>query len=278
MDMKNVFAILLLSLAMSSCMSVCYQVYEVKSSNMTQKDNSMVYENEDCKVLYNLWAEKGSMSFIFENKTDKDIFIDMSQTFFIKNGYASDYYLNRTFETRSFDALSVGYNYSIAKGVTAPVKEWNDIYLASLANVFGKRVTAQAGISTGVSIKEQEYVCVPANSYKYVVGYTIKPDFFNTCDKKIYNPKTEVTLESYDINNTPLEFKNRIAYSFEENNKTLKFIENSFWLASVKNYSKKAAIEDVKDETRCKGEFEKYYSVFKIGGPNQFYRSYQVKM
>ena len=52
-------------------------------------------------------------------------------------------------------------------------------------------------------------------------------------------------MGTYSKKETPLRFKNRIAYSFEEGNKSLKFIDNSFWLQSVKNYSKKAAIEKI---------------------------------
>ena len=38
----------------SSCMSNFYQVYSVDTNGAKQIDNSLVFENEDCKVLYNL--------------------------------------------------------------------------------------------------------------------------------------------------------------------------------------------------------------------------------
>ena len=41
--------------------------------------------------------------------------------------------------------------------------------------------------------------------------------------------------------------------------------------------SKRAAIEKIKDETRCKGEIVSTISVFKIGGTSQFYVPYQRK-
>ena len=96
----NMLAIMvaLLSFGLTSCKTIGYQVYEVKSPDLIQKNNSMVYENDECRVSYNLWERDGSVAFIFENKSDKDIFIDMSQTFFIKNGAAFDYYNGRLFE------------------------------------------------------------------------------------------------------------------------------------------------------------------------------------
>ena len=36
----------------SSCMSNFYQVYSVDTNGAKQIDNSLVFENEDCKVLY----------------------------------------------------------------------------------------------------------------------------------------------------------------------------------------------------------------------------------
>ena len=280
----HLLALPLISLVITSCQTINYQVYEVKSSTLTQKDNSMVYENDDCEIFYNLWTENGSMSYIFKNKTDKDIFIDMSQTFFIKNGKAFDYYMARTFEDRTYEAVSIGYSYGVSKGYALSGDWWPYQYTASVSKSYGlgKTVSAKTGISSAVTKKEKEFICIPAKSYKYVEGYRIYPSFEKTCDKQLDYPKTESTLITYSEGNSPLKFNNRIAYSFEESSKSLKFIENSFWLSSVKNYTKKMAIEKVKVEGECKyNKFDdKGYTpkveVFKIGGPNQFYVPYKV--
>ena len=63
------------SLGFTSCKQLYYQVYDVKSETMTQQDNSLVYENNDVKLMYNLWGEKGAVGFIIQNKTDKDLFL-----------------------------------------------------------------------------------------------------------------------------------------------------------------------------------------------------------
>lgn len=67
-------------------------MYDVKSDALKQEDNSLVYENGDMKVMYNLWGKDGSVGFILQNKTDKDLFVDMDKTFFILNGEANDYF------------------------------------------------------------------------------------------------------------------------------------------------------------------------------------------
>ena len=80
-------------MGLSSCKQLYYQVYDVKSDELKQEDNSLVYENGDIKVMYNLWGKDGSVGFILQNKTDKDLFIDMDKTFFILNGEANDFYV-----------------------------------------------------------------------------------------------------------------------------------------------------------------------------------------
>ena len=236
----------------------------------------MVYENEDCKLLYNLWGNRGSMSFIFENKTDKDIFIDLSQSFFIRNGKAFDYYMERTYEDRTYDAVNVGYSYSVSNGSTVYGKWLPYLFDASVSNSYGlgEKVSAKSGISRAVTIKEKKIICVPAKCYKYVAGYRIDPEFTKACDKKLDYPKNECTIATYNENDSPLKFNNRIAYAFEESNKSLKFIDNSFWLSSVKNYTKEAAVEKVNPEGKCKNEYVHKIEVFKIGGPNQFFVPY----
>ena len=81
---------------MTSCTSylVQYQVYTVKS-DLKQGNGSLKYENEDCILHYNLWAEGGNPGFVMENKTDSDIFVLMDRSFYIHNGIAYNYYNNR---------------------------------------------------------------------------------------------------------------------------------------------------------------------------------------
>ena len=270
MKLQNILTALLFSMGLTSCMTNMYQVYEVQSPNLVQKENSMVFENEDCKLLYSLWCENGSMQFIFENKTNSDLFVDMNQTFFIKNGAAYNYYNNRTYQTQTFTSLD--YGYSTSSTYWSKGSFWPTQY--DLKTISEKSKT-RVGISTGISTKEAELICIPAKSFKVFNYYTINPEFIKTCDKKIDYPKKQSTVETYNEHNTPLTFKNRISYSFNKTGESLQQIENTFWLAMVKNYSRKAAIEEVKEKKGC-SDFETNVFYFKIGGPNQFYKEYKA--
>lgn len=271
MKIKTYFGLMLAVLALSSCSSQMYQVYEVQSPNLTIRDNSMVYENQDCKVFYNLWDKDGSMAFIFENTSDKDIFIDMSQSFFIKNGAAYDYFKNRSYDTHVYESIELGI--SALNTYINSYGYWPNRYISHLGNTVKSTVSSKSGTSTGVTIQEPKYVCVPAHAYKAISVYNIYPSFVTTCERSKDFPSNVATLETYNKDDSPLKFTNRIAYSFEEGGKIAERIDNNFWLSSVKNYSRKAAIERRSEKVGCTSAIKRK-DYFKIGGPNQFYVSF----
>jgi hypothetical protein len=80
-----------------------YQVYKT-SNGLQQKESVLTYEDENCIVTYNLWSDGGNVGFNFENKTDKDIYLDLDKCFFILNGEAYNYFRNRTL-AKSFTLL-----------------------------------------------------------------------------------------------------------------------------------------------------------------------------
>src|SRR5690554_7809005 len=93
---KNTIGLAFLTLLLSSCTTTFYQVYKAKPiDNLTTSDSSLVYEDENCMVSYNLWDDGGNVGFKFYNKTDQDIFVNLEESFFIVNGVANDYYKDR---------------------------------------------------------------------------------------------------------------------------------------------------------------------------------------
>lgn len=271
MKISQYFRLMLACLALSSCSSAMYQVYEVQSPDLRVKNNSMVYENQVCKVFYNLWDKNGSMAFIFENISDKDIFIDMSKSFFIKNDAAFDYFKNRSYETRVYESVELGL--SASNTYINPNGYWPNRYIFPITTTAKATYNAKTGLSTGVTIQEPKYVCVPAHAYKVISVYKIYPEFVTVCKRSMDFPKYDATLKTYSKDKSPLKFTNRIAYSFEEGGEIAERIDNFFWLSSVKNYSSKAAIEKRKEKVGCSSAVQRK-QYFKIGGPNQFYVTY----
>ena len=104
---------------------------------------------------------------------------------------------------------------------------------------------------------------------------TVSPRFVKTCERSKDFPKRTANVANYSESSSPVKFKNRIAYSFDSDCKNLQHIENSFYVSSVTNYSKKAAVEKVREKTDCYSSQKQKRQYFKIGGPDKFYKTYQ---
>ena len=274
MKTSKKFATLLLtavvSMGLSSCNKLYYQVYDVNSENMVQKDNSLVYENNDIKLMYNLWGENGSVGFIIQNKTNNDLFIDLTQTFFILNGKANDYFKNREYTNTSIMEASLSTSYLL---------DWNTGLWANRYYVpLPASTKAVKGISTGVTTKEKAIICIPANSWKVIDEYKVVPSIRQSCDKKTDYPKHKAVVSTYNKDNSPLTFRNRISYAFDKECKNLKQIENEFYVSDITNYSKKEIIQTVKEKVNCYDIIKTKRKYFKIGGPNKFYVTYNKKI
>ncbi len=87
---------ILFALILNGCSSsYFYQVYETRlPDNVNMKDGKLYYEDQNCQITYNLWGDKGVIGFSFYNKSDKNIYINLEECFFVKNGVAYDYYKN----------------------------------------------------------------------------------------------------------------------------------------------------------------------------------------
>lgn len=271
---KNVYLLATLlavaSMAFTSCKSSFYQVYDVNSSSLKQQDNSMVYENNDLKVMYNLWGKNGEVGFIVQNKTDKNLYVDLNQTFFVLNGEALDYYKAREFTSSRSAATST--NSSFAASFLSAVGFWPTRYFVpttASASTGSSKVR-----SNGVTTKEKQILCLPPHTYKTVSEYTVSPKVVKTCNKALDFPKTTATAASYSEAESPVQFTNILAYSFDKECKDVQRVQNDFYVSNVTNYSEEAAVEKVKEKVDCYDRSKKKVSRFKIGGPNKFYRTY----
>ena len=270
MKKKVFFAAMLLVLFTSCATNVYYQVYEVKSPDVSRENNVLSYENDDCSVKYNLWAEGGNLSFLFQNKTDKNIYIVMPQSFFILNGVANDYYSESTYSNSvtGISLLSSSRTASISGFLTNSLS-W---YPAQISRQDG--VSAGTSVSKGVQTKEPQFVCIPPKSAKFIKGFNIYDHAYKDCDNYKENyPKKVSTLIQYTQANSPVTFRNRIAYSFSNDAAEVEFIDHTFWLSSLQNYSSAAAFSKQKVE-KCETTIKSTEKVFTMSSPDKFYNSY----
>ena len=267
--------VVITSLFSVSCTQSFYQIYTMDSKDLKMQDNSLLFENADCQVSYNFWSDGGYVSFAFMNKTDKDIFINMNESFLVVNGNAHNYFEAKTYTYGSAFATTIGYGESLGVSLSGKTGVWSNKHYTASAAV-AARISSGSAIMNSVSRKEQEVVCIPANSFKTFSKFCLSPDIYQKCEEKVDYPSKKVSLAKFDSENSPIMMNNRLTYGFKSDNMD-KHIDNVFWLGEIENYSEKSAVER-KSEKGCYDYLSKEIKVFKIGTPSQFYRHYQKRM
>ena len=98
--MKKLLFITVICLLLTSCsQSIYYQMYQTIpiSEDIKTYENKIVYEDDNCTILYDFWGEFGNIGFMIYNKSSDNLYLHLDKSFYIKNGYAKDYYRNRIF-------------------------------------------------------------------------------------------------------------------------------------------------------------------------------------
>jgi len=289
-------AIILFS--MISCQKTFYQFYKVSSIDDFSKTNkTLVFEDDNCKVLYDFWGEGGNVGFVFYNKTNENIYVNMKESFFINNGIAHDYFQNRTFMNSQSFSTSISYSntamYSYAGlnaiGLNASksisgynyqgFKQTNSIsagIVSALAVAFGGAVTETTTrgktVSSGTSYTEMDIICVPSKTAKVISEYKITEALYRNCDLDRYPSKRQIRTLAFSNNQSPLVFSNKIAYTVGKSENLLTF-ENKFFVSKITNYPKNAIIIKKYDEF-CGEKSDTKNEYFKNYSPDNFYVTY----
>ncbi|GEM_PF-6405330 len=193
-------------LAFSSCSSTYFQVVNLSySDNVKISGNNLSSQNEDLEILYNFWGNGLFMRFDLINKTDKEIFIILPQSFYIKNDFAVPYSESR--ETSS--------------------------------NTTAAMVTSSAAAVTTTTQRNQtfanpQFACIPPHSFITIGSYAIITERFTDCNPNNSFPKKSHTAD-FKQNDSPLCLKNRITYSFNRDFSDTHYIENIFFVSSFTN-------------------------------------------
>lgn len=96
--MKKLLFISVICLLLTSCsQSLYYQVYQTKpmTDNIKVNADALVYEDNNCIILYDFWREKGDVGFVIYNKNEENLYIHLDECFYVENGFAYDYYKNK---------------------------------------------------------------------------------------------------------------------------------------------------------------------------------------
>ena len=256
---KNiVIASVVLSTLFTSCVSTynfC-QVYETKPLGNSEvrhaDDGAMMFENEQCIIYYNFWANGGTAEFEFYNKTNEPIYIDLTKSFFSRNGVAYDLYRGREWSESWTSGSSTTYASSRTQGGTSSASyggilkpqfsyspyfgsEYTSASYSSSSSKSSTKIESSTSAHTSsVTYKEQPIVVVPPHKKKAVSTYVITQKLQLSCDLERF-PATSSRV-TYTQNNSPIQFSNYISYTVGEN-KTVVTVENGFYVSAITNYS-----------------------------------------
>lgn len=223
MKARLLLILIMLFVIITSCTSYFYQVYKVTpGKGISTNDNSLVFEDENCKVIYNLWSENGNIGFDIYNKCDVDLYLNMSECFFILNGVANDYYRDRIFTNEETTSISAFSTY------------------------FGLGATSSNKVS--IAYKEKEAVTIPAKTSKHISEYQINGNVYRNCDLYLTPSKKEIKTVTFSEENSPFVFSNRLTlYKVDETYKPIDIIHD-FYVSEITNYPEDEITEHKKEE------------------------------
>jgi hypothetical protein len=271
MKTKKILFTALIAIMLTSCVSTSYfQVYKAAPSDkLVIKDNLLVYEDENCKVSYNLWNAGGNIGFQFFNKTDKNIYLNLEESFFILNGVSYNYYRNRIFTNSTSSGATTTRGATATKSVTGinylDLLQTNRI---SATNTLG--LMTSSGFS--VSYNEEKIVCIPLKTSKIISEYNINESLFRDCDLFKYPTKRQIKSKTFSKEQSPLIFSNRIAYTIGQTDNIIKF-ENEFYVTEISNYPESEMYE-LKYDEYCGQKSMTMTKYFKNVSADKFYIKY----
>ena len=256
-------------LLLSSCATTSfYQVYNVKSAQETIiKSDNLFFEDENCKITYNLWANGGNIGFSFYNKTNEKIYVNLNESNFILNGFAYDYYKNRTFTTSEGKSLSTS-NTSTGSIAITGVNIYNNIQTNQVKSSSSANISSSIGYA--VSLKEDSIICIPSKTTKRISEYSINNTLIRNCDLFKYPRRKTIKTKSYSIEKSPIVFSNIITY--ETKGEKITF-ENEFFVSGITNYPATEFFEYKYDEY-CGQKSITKTKYYKFYGINKFYIKY----
>ncbi len=260
----------MIAIIFNSCSEIYYQVYKaVPKEQIITKDNSLIYEDENCMLVYDLWLDGGNIGFKFYNKSDRNMYLNMEESFFILNDRAFNYYKNRTYTNGN----SIGTTKMSSFGSSRISINNSTISPLNINNSSTTFVTGSNNTSIySETYSEEKVICIPGHTFKVIDGYLISSKIFRDCELFLFPQESQILTKKFDISNSPINFGNRITYSFDKSEKN-HLIVNEFYVSEITNYPKNKLVIK-KYEDRCNEKSFKEVEYFRETSPDRFYIKY----
>lgn len=235
----------------------CYQVFKVAcTGKVITSDDGVVYENEDCKIIYDFWSVGGQSGFKFFNKTNENITVLLDSSFLILNSRAFDYFQNRQYSISN--KTFAGSNTIQATGYSRP--RLNSSTSGSETNI-------------GSTYQELPKSVVPPHAYKIVEGFSICTERYRDCNLfTIPSSPKKAKPATYSLSTSPFVFKNIITYKKAG---SLRTIENEFYVNQITNFTESEIFKNAFPKF-CDQTSSTLTQFFTVESPDRFYLKYEV--
>lgn len=222
---KNKILFVACLLFLTSCSKSYIQIFQTNASYQKNQDGEWVFESDTVKLTYNFWNETGIMSFSVYNKLNVPIYIDWKNSAFIYNGNKLNYWVDKE-ETKSIGSYA-GFAY---KGpLIKPGFSYNEgIQSSATTTTKPERVTF---IPPQSNYYRSQFYLLPIQYFKIDSKKCVRTTVNRNDDSR---KKTNVYEVNYNRDDSPLKFRNYISISMAENATNFSYIDNEFYLQSVK--------------------------------------------
>lgn len=244
------------TILLSSCVTQYYQVYKTHSPEGVLKNNKMIFEDKNCKVSYDLWTEGGLFDFYIYNKSESDITLNLTKTFFVLNGISYEYFQNRTFSKSTSNGASMTTSYS----------PYNLTFTTT-------KIPAISSYST--TFIEKPELTIPSKTSIKVSQFKIADDVFTACDLEEKPRGSENSKMIFSEASSPYVFSNIITYNCKGETQRL---QNSFFVNEIANVPASEMLIKI-DTTECGDKISSDLRIksLKRLGPDEFYIPYKIK-
>jgi len=269
--MKNlILSLALLGAVLSSCKVTFYQVYKADVPNSSGiMENLLVFEDDNCRVSYNLWGNGGNIGFKFYNKTVENLYLNLEESFFILNGRAYDYFKNRIYTTIANTGAAKTYGTTDSISTNGP-NFLNLFQTNSISHT--NTVGLKSSIEYSTSINEKKIICIPSHTSKVISEYSINHALYRDCDLFIHPKKKDINTIGFSKEESPIVFRNLIVYRTKQMNKPIEF-ENDFFVSEITNYPSEEIVGS-RYEVFCGEKNSTSIRYFKNESPDMFYVEY----
>lgn len=239
---------------LTSCSSEVYQQIATLDSKqvMLKEDGSFIADHGLFTIQYDFWAPSGQVAFWVTNQTDTNLYLDLSESFVVKNGRAYDYYQGRTWVYSGRLSTSAQTSVNVSESVS--------------------RISMENGHS--VEYTEQPVLCIPAHSSKYIDEFSVSSRPYVECGFPSDPSSKEKVIRVYDSNSSPIVIENRLAFFTGSNEVPVNHV---FYVKSLQNISEDDVLKTFRYRENCAGKVIPVpVTVHKLAGANKYYIRYEA--